>query len=246
MHRLLITGVGRSGTTYMYELLGRFGVSIRKEGLTPYSMLFQNDVEISWPAGGILLGIPKNVRIAHLFRHPLLVIRRFLYMFFFNPAYIDGAIIYHNMCFPQYAFKTPLDVTKNIEIACEFYCRWNKTIQSHPHGIDHTFKIEDIHRELDNILALMDLDVPEIDKVAGLLLTPKHTNTAVGLIQDFVHFYPQIKGDGLYSDIHYDDLTLELQDYTLELGYDREPPELEGPDKLNERLSVLIREASAD
>ena len=228
----------------MYELLRRFDVSIRKEGLTPYSMLFENDVEVSWTAGGVLNGIPNDVRVAHLFRHPLPVIRRFLYMFFFNPAYIDAAITYHNMCFPQYTFKTPLDVTKNIEIVCEFYCRWNKVIQFS--GVDHTFKIEDIHDELDNILGLMELDVSEIDRVAGLILTPKHTNSAVSIIQDSVHFYPQIVGDGLYTHINYEDLTPELQDYTLELGYDHEPPKLKDSSKLNERLAVLIREASAD
>ena len=221
---LLIVGTGRSGTTSIVQLFKRLGFSTRKEGMHPFDLELKNEVEVAWGAGCSLDKISDDVVVAHITRHPVKVIRRFLFTFFYDINHIDDAIKYHNHLFPDKAFGIPLDVDKAMEIACEFYCRWNKTIQEQCSkrlpDITYQFKAEEIQYELFNLLRLMDADI-DFTRVLSAAMLDTHTiNSAITFISN--HHTDRIVGDGLYQHITFDDVTPELQDYTYELGYEKD------------------------
>lgn len=88
MHKLLITGVGRSGTLWMSNVFRELGIASRHESsFTP----FRNDlelsgtvVEISWLAAPFLDQLPATTRSAVLLRHPDQVAESYLRIGFFS------------------------------------------------------------------------------------------------------------------------------------------------------------------
>jgi hypothetical protein len=88
VNKLLITGVGRSGTLWMSNVFRELGItSMHESSFTP----FRNDlnlsgtvVETSWLAAPFLDKLPANTRIAVLVRHPDQVAESYLRIGFFS------------------------------------------------------------------------------------------------------------------------------------------------------------------
>lgn len=76
MNRLLVTGIGRSGTQYMARLLSASGMPCGHEALYPTDCRAAPDwgpvrAESAWPAAAWLPSQDPSLRVVHLVRHPL-------------------------------------------------------------------------------------------------------------------------------------------------------------------------------
>jgi hypothetical protein len=225
MNKLLVVGTGRSGTTYLNTLMRALGLNVRIEGITPNRNGFQHQVEIAHGAVGRIPQLPKDYCVAHQVRHPLKVIRRFLFTFFQNPSFVDSPIIFYNQTFPEHPLPAPPPISRNIEIVCEYYCRWNKLAESNmaklPSERIHKYKVENIDTEIFNLYRLMDLEInePFIKRVMANIGKNVHTRHDDIPMESAKR--PWIEGNGLFEHIGFDDVTPELQDYILELGYEK-------------------------
>lgn len=221
-NKLLVVSSARSGTTFMSKLMRVLGFQTRMEGILPDRNSFDYQVEIAAGANGRILEVPDNYFIAHQVRHPLKAIRRYLFTFFQDPTFTDGPIMCYNKTFEN-KLPAPPPIERNMEIVCEFYCRWNKLAQDLmsklPVERTHQYKIEDIDTEIFTLASAIgvNLDKERTKRILADLGTETHSRKYD--IPDATKERPWIEGDGLFEHIGFDDVTPELQDYILELGY---------------------------
>lgn len=126
MSKVLVTGCGRSGTMFVSEVLKRSGVNASHEKYFDIDVHSwpesSSGVEVSWLAAPYLDELPKDVRVVHLVRHPLDVVRSFLGIRFFERSEGSeflGFVLDH--CW-DVGHEGPIDQ------ALGYWLRWNKMI----------------------------------------------------------------------------------------------------------------------
>ena len=217
MDRLLITGTGYSGTTYMHTLFQHLGCDSAHEEFSIAIPKFAHDIVISWEALTVIKTLPDDVKVAHQFRHPLKVIRRILGSFDDNLR--TPNISHYNTCrLGESIGALPKDKSSRIKLACELYVRWHKAITKYqkslspklflglPSDKTMTYKIEDIDTEIYRLRNFINANWSDESIQEALSSIPKNTYTKVGWFN-------------LYDDVNIEHLTTEVQNYICELEY---------------------------
>ena len=224
-NKLLVVGSARGGTTFLSRLLTRLGLEVKQEGIRPNRGGFAHQVEISHGANGRVLEAPDNYFVAHQLRHPINVIRRYMFTFFQDPKKIDAPVLFYNLTFDN-QIPIPPPIKDNLKIVCEVFCRWNKLAESQmaklPTDRVMQYRVEDMNTEIYNLMSAIgiELDTTKTTEILAEMGNKTHTRSLD--IPNASLSRPWIEGDGLFKHIGFDDVTSELQDYILELGYDKE------------------------
>lgn len=237
MSKTLITGCGRSGTTYIVKLLKKLGVNAVQEYLTPSRMnadSFPHKVEASGYGVAFLKKLSGKVRVALQIRHPVLVVRRHVWSWT-EPkvGMLKKFPIQNNMYRAVFGKNIPGETI--VEKASNYVCHWNKEVERYmetmPNDMKMCYRIEDIDNVFYNLWAFIHdrpfdtgeevvLDNKEYDKIKHALASvSKATNSKVKYIKDNYSKEDRSR----FETLGFDDLTTELQEYLLKWDYDKEP-----------------------
>lgn len=187
MRKFVITGCGRSGTTYIFNLLSNIGCECRQEEYYAslikkgplfyslkhkYKLKLLNAVwdtnyqgEAAWQAVPYLGYLPKSVIVFHQIRHPMMYIRsrqkKGLVSGPFRQKYCQIDISTVN---EREFFILPLE--DQVNYLTEFWIKWNLMVEERVKIHKNTYfryKIEDVDKDL--ILKLMDMVGFKVDTV---------------------------------------------------------------------------------
>lgn len=178
MNKFVVTGCGRSGTTYMSELLSKLDISCTHEKIFPqkignlrnYHKLlllkffsfvpWDNGAigEAAWEAAPFIKYLPKNIYIFHQVRHPLEYIKsreaKGITYFPLRNKYTPNQIITNN---DENINNLPIE--QKVEYLAKFWIDWNLLVEANSFSHSYSrYKMEDINSELiNNILKKINI-----------------------------------------------------------------------------------------
>lgn len=194
--RFVITGCGRSGTTYIAELLSRLGCTCTHEkfftgkgepsriaeylaraGLRPLQWRMPPYGEAAWEAAPLLSLLPDDTPVFHQVRHPLEFIRSRQ-----KKGWIHGRFRHRHLPqLPRYnkARFAALPLAQQVDLLAHFWIGWNALVEDRVGERPYLcYRIEDFDLELLlEILARVDFPHDQ-DAVGGVFAElPTDVNT---------------------------------------------------------------------
>lgn len=193
--RFVITGCGRSGTTYSAELFTRLGCpcvheeyfavskppriveQLARLGLFSMKWKMPPYGEAAWQAAGLLPVLPKDLIVFHQVRHPLDYIRSR-----HKKGWIHGRTrhrrLRHLPKLGQEDFAR-LPLPDQIDLLARFWVDWNEMVESHVGPRPYLrYRVEDMDADLiGRMLEMIDFPLPRAELEQTLALLPKNVNT---------------------------------------------------------------------
>lgn len=138
MTRLLVTGTGRSGTMWAAEALTEAGAPCGHEhifGRTDRSTLHRWRAEASWRAAPHLDGLPSDIYVVHLVRHPVHTVASRAKRHTFQDPVPSGGLWAMDVC-PEIA-----EGATALERSAIHWAAWNRLVEPHAH---ERLRLEDV------------------------------------------------------------------------------------------------------
>lgn len=193
--QFVITGCGRSGTTYIAELLSRLGCTCTHEkfftgkrpsrlaeylarvGWQPLRWPAPPYGEAAWEAAPLLPLLPDDTLVFHQLRHPLEFIRSRQ-----KKGWVHGRLRHRHLPqLPRYRRESfaRLPLERQVDLLARFWIDWNRLVESRVGGKPYMrYRVEDFDLELLlEMLARIEFpsDPDAVGKVFGEL--PRNVNT---------------------------------------------------------------------
>jgi len=182
--RFLVTGCGRSGTTFVARLLSALGIPCGHEAVFDVGPLAAGEAfwpadvpgEASWLGAPYMLDLPPGSVVLHQVREPLAVVRSLMRMRFFHrpssdPAYAAFAVEH----FPALAQGEPL------ERCIAYWVGWNRLAEqaSAVPGLRYVrYRLEDMGVELlEQLCGVLEHPFDAARAEAALRALPADVNT---------------------------------------------------------------------
>jgi len=183
-NRFLVTGCGRSGTTYAASLLTELGAAcgheqvFRPQEILRGEVVWPDDVpgEASWMGAPFVQGLPEGTVVLHQVREPLAVVRSFLRMRFFeDPSDYPEYLAVARAVLPELGAGAPL------ERALRYWLGWNRLAEraAQTRGLRYLrYRVEDLDLELvAELAAELGHAVPPGQIERALARQPRDLNT---------------------------------------------------------------------
>ena len=205
MRRFVITGCGRSGTTYTTAVLKKLGIRVEHEVFLskikpkkfgfflhrPSRTLYfrtidwENDLqgEIAWQAAPLLSRLPRDIITFHQIRHPLKFVRSRL-----KKGLVDVKLRHQHVPVPGRALTKDqfeqLPLQERINYLCRFWIKWNELAEQIIPA-ERRYRVEDLDRHFFYKIC-EDIEYPVTLEAIDTAIdaVPKNKNTKTGL-QDY-------------------------------------------------------------
>jgi len=196
MNHFLVTGCGRSGTTYIARFLCSLGCKcgheklfnpISTQGRLPLPWPDYMPGESSWLAVPYLEALPAGTLVLHQVRSPLGVIRSSVRNRFFDRSQWDKTAIQDEQKYREYLHITFIEqhirgiyTGTPVEKAMKYWLEWNRLAERAEKipGLRYLrYRVEDIQERLGQILDLIGFRCDKAEVSEALARFPSNYNT---------------------------------------------------------------------